>query len=266
MDYAQDRFPGWPVRDVEQRSLLSGCRQPRRRRYAGDAKQVDYALEKGAIVRHQFSDAPMQEYRSAGSISRLLSSVKAEVGMITPPHSDEMKTAPGEKLVEGKLQVLVRDLAVRADGFLSEENPLAAPIYLFPDKSRAWMVGPGDLQLARLQMEVPYRAQLKWFVTPDQRLEAVGQLIEVATTGTLDGELRYHYPGHLGYPAFRGVARMSGTTGAVFPGSQVAEWKHVRWDPDTGVVHSWWWEGVTKLDARWKMDATIAFDEVEVFN
>ena len=54
--------------------------------------------------------------------------------------------------------------------------------------------------------------------------------------------------------------------GAMRAGSQVAEWKHVRWDPDTGVVHSWWWEGVTKLDARWKMDATIAFDEVEVFN
>jgi len=202
---------------------------------------------------------------SAGSIFGLLPSVKAEVGMITPPHSDEMKRAPGEKTVEGKLQVLVRDLPVRADGFLSEENPLAAPIYLFPDESRAWMVGPGDLLLARLRMEVPYRARLEWFVTPDQRLEAVGQLLELDMGGTLEGELRFHYPGHLGHPAFRGVAVMKGTTSASFPGSQVAEWKHVRWDPDTGVVHSWWWDGVTKLNARWKVDATIAFDEVEIF-
>jgi len=202
---------------------------------------------------------------SPGSISALLPSVKAEVGMITPPHSDDMRRAPGEKVVEGTLQVLVRDLPVRADGFLSEENPLAAPIYLFPDESREWMVGPGDLLLARLRMEVPYRAQLKWFVTPDQRLEAVGKLLEFDLAGTLDGEIRFHYPGHIGSPAFRGVATVKGTTTATFPGSQIAEWKHVRWDPDTGVVQSWWWEGVTKLNARWKMDATIAFDDVEVF-
>ncbi len=43
---------------------------------------------------------------SAGSIFSLLPTLRAEVGMITPPHSDEMRKAPGEKIAEGKLQVL----------------------------------------------------------------------------------------------------------------------------------------------------------------
>ena len=186
--------------------------------------------------------------------------------MLTPPLSDEMKKAPGEKVVEGTFHVLVRDLPVRADGFSSDENPLAAPIYLFPDDRRAWMPGPGDLVLARLRMEVPYRAKVKWFVTPDGRLEAVSELLELERIGVIEGELRFHYPGHRGYPAFRGLAMMAGTTTASFPGFQVAEWRHVRWDPDTGEVHSWWWDGVSQLNARWKMVATITFDEVEVFD
>lgn len=202
---------------------------------------------------------------SAGSISKFLPSVQAEVGMLTPPLSDEMKKAPGEKIVDGTLQVLVRDLPVRAGGFSSDENPLAAPIYLFADHGRAWMAGPGDLLLARLHIEVPYRAKVKWFVTPDERLEAISELLELERVGALEGELRFHYPGHRGYPAFRGVAMMTGTTTASYPGFQVAEWRNVRWDPETGVVHSWWWEGVSKLSARWKMVATIAFDDVEVF-
>lgn len=203
---------------------------------------------------------------SAGSISKFLPSVKAEVGMLTPPLSDDMKNAPGEKIVDGTLHVLVRDLPVRADGFSSDENPLAAPIYLFRDDRREWMAGPGDLLVARLHIEVPYRAKVKWFVTPDGRLEAVSELLDLDRAGSLTGELRFHYPGHRGYPAFRGVATMKGTTTPSFPGFQVAEWRHVRWDPETGVVHSWWWEGVSKLNARWKMVATIAFDDVEVFD
>jgi len=114
-------------------------------------------------------------------------------------------------------------------------------------------------------MRVPYRVRTRWFVTPDARLEAVSELLEDDRQGTVEGELRFHYPGHRGQPAFRGVAEIKGTTTACNPGFQIAEWKHVRWDPDTGTVHSWWWEGVLKLNLRWGMLVNMTFGEVEVF-
>jgi hypothetical protein len=270
IDDALWRFGGQPRHFAAQvRRLLSGKRFDGLRLYGevarftgGSALRISGALE--AVV-----DVEQTRWvwsGSAGSILDLIPTAKAEVGMITPPNSDEMKLAPGERVSEGTLQIRVRDLPVRADGFVEESNPLAVPVYLLPDERRAWMVGPGDLSLAWLLAEVPYRVRMKWFVTPDGRLEAVGELLQSESQGKLTGELRFHHPGHRGYPAFRGAAQIEGTTSGVFPGVQVAEWRHVRWDPETGVVRSWSWEGVSRLSARWKMTAHIAFDEVEVFD
>jgi len=80
---------------------------------------------------------------SAGGIARLLPDVKVEVGMIAPPHSEEMKKAPGEKLAEGTLQLNVRDLSVTAEGFDSAENPLARPHFPLPKRGQRLDSRPG---------------------------------------------------------------------------------------------------------------------------
>lgn len=202
---------------------------------------------------------------AADSLSSFLPHLKAEVGMIKPPSAESMRHAPGDEMIEGTLGLRVRDLPVGVDGFMSEENPLAAPIYLFEDETKAWMVGPGDLRLVRLDVEIPYRGTTSWLVAPGSRLEAVSQLVEYACVGKVEGELRFHYPGHRGYPAFRGTAVISGTAKAAYPGIQIAEWKHVRWNPETKEVLSWMWEGISKLEIRCKMLIQISFDQVEVF-
>lgn len=202
---------------------------------------------------------------ATGSISRFMPSVRAEIGMIAPPDGDSLRRAPGERIVEGTVHLLLRDVPVRADSLPVEGNPLAAPIYLFPNESRQWMVGPGDLMISRLNVQVPYRAKAIWFVTPDGRLEMVSELMSTEGTGEVAGELRFHYPGHSGHPAFRGVATIEGRANGCFPGFQAADWKHVKWDPQSGEVKTWWWDGVSKLDVRWSMLTTFSFGEVEVF-
>ena len=63
LHHLQDRSPGRPVGDVEQRRPARVLGQPSRGSHAGDPKEMDYALEQVSVVREEFDGVSLQERR-----------------------------------------------------------------------------------------------------------------------------------------------------------------------------------------------------------
>lgn len=222
----------------------------------------------GAFRVHSEIIQPRWEW--SGDVQDILTlapQVKAAVGMVGVPGHGRARTAEGATTVEGTLRLVAHELDVTVDGRPFDPNPFAAPIYLLPDDDRGWMIGPGELRLRALELKIPYRARVQWFLTPDGRQEVWSQFLDdYSGVGSVAGQMTFHYPGHGGRPAFRGVATLSGTTGPCRDGYQIAEWTMVRPDPETGMLKGWKWGDVVKLRFWCHISLSVEFGEVEVFD
>ncbi len=251
----RDAFSGKRFRDLPLRCFVS--------RFTGGSQ---FRLD-GAFRIHSTIAQPRWEW--SGDVQDLLTLVPrigAAVGMIGPPEHGKARTTQGESTMEGTLRLVAHELDAMVDASLRDDNPFAARISLLPDDDRGWMVGPGELRLRRLDLKMPYRARVQWFLTPDGRQEVRSHFLEdYESVGSLDGELTFHYPGHQGRPAFRGVATLSGTTGPCRNGYQLADWTSVRTEPGMDLLRGWMWGDVLKMRFWCRLSLSVDFGEVEVF-
>ncbi len=265
------RFDGQPMHIARQvRAVYSGRRfaaLPLRcfvSRFTGGSQfRLDGALR-------AYSDIAQPTWEWSGDVEGILPCAPATgaiVGMVGPPERGEARTAEGTSNMEGTLRLVARELDVMNLGDLSDRNPLATPIPLLPDEDcRAWMIGPGQLRLRHLDLRMPYRARVRWFLTPGDRQEVLSEFLDdYEAVGSVTGEMAFHYAGHRGLPAFRGVARLSGTTGPCQYGHQLAHWTHVRTEKEHDRLKGWMWGDVLRTRFSCRISLTVDFDDVEVF-
>jgi len=128
---------------------------------------------------------------AAGRLATHARDAAAVVDAIPVPETGETRSASGEQTHEGTLELHVRDVAVSVDVVSAWDTELAAPIYLRPDRDDAWTVGPGELRLSGLRLEIPHRAHSRWFVTPDGRQEVCAEIIECDHVGAATVSVRF---------------------------------------------------------------------------
>lgn len=174
-----------------------------------------------------------------------------DIGVVEVP-SDSFARESGESEHSGVLEFVIRSVEARFEGLDDGSNPLLSRIRPSDADDSSLTYGPGNVRIERLKVSLPYRVRTSWYRTPDPRMHAVSTLTPDAALGTVNGRLTFFLHGHSGKPSLRGAAVLSGETLPLERLVQRAEWDLIGGKPAV-------WAGVTRLNARVRLDFDIAF-------
>lgn len=263
LDEAVWEFIGQPEYVAQQvRSAYSG------RRFAGlsGALRVSRDSHGNLLVLHgpitASSEIEQGFYNFRGEHSRLieLPDVHAEVGIVSPPPDTE-RTRSGETVVDGTIEVVVRDIEARFDTpFHSADDSLYPKIYLYDNDSGTFAYGPGDAWFASLKLRIPYRARTRWYVTPEPRQHLYTEFEATEAIGSVVGEITFRLRGHEARPAVRGRAVIRGTTTGAQLGHQMAEREIFEDDASPDTLGGFAWKGVTRIAFWCSLHFDLIFD------